>query len=394
MTSNSALAPPRALMPDLIRAFALIGIALVNVMGFAQPALSGYYNGALDSQLDQAAFGAVTGLFFMKSYPLFSMMFGAGLAWQLAAAERARADGGARYFRRMAALFALGALHFIFFWYGDILMTYALLGCLLFTMRGLSPKSLVITGIALIALNTFVLLLFAAGLYAAEAHAPEVMTEVRDPVFDEAQTLAFTEGGFLAAAAWRFGQLPSILPSVILQQGIAVFGFFCFGLAAVKAGTIDAPQARIWRLSRWVLLPIGLLGSAWGTTFLLDAPSIVSGSAMLGMAILMGFSPFSALGYAGVISLFSTGRPGPVRTFIARAGSASLTAYLFQSVLLSFAFAAYGLGLFGEMTAAGAILTALVVALSSLVFTGTWRSFAKRGPMEGLLRRVTYWSRA
>ena len=148
-------------MPDLIRAFALIGIALVNVMGFAQPALSGYYNGALDSQLDQAAFGAVTGLFFMKSYPLFSMMFGAGLAWQLAAAERAGADAGARYFRRMAALFVLGALHFIFFWYGDILMTYALLGCLLFTMHGLSPKSLVITGIALIALNTIILLLFA-----------------------------------------------------------------------------------------------------------------------------------------------------------------------------------------------------------------------------------------
>jgi MFS family permease len=56
----------------------------------------------------------------------------------------------------MAALFELGALHFIFFWYGDILMTYALLGCLLFTMHGLSPKSLVITGIALIALTLFV----------------------------------------------------------------------------------------------------------------------------------------------------------------------------------------------------------------------------------------------
>jgi uncharacterized protein len=181
---------------------------------------------------------------------------------------------------------------------------------------------------------------------------------------------------------------------VILQQGIAVFGFFCFGLAAVKAGTIDAPQARIWRLSRWVFLPIGLLGSAWGTTFLLDAPSIVSGSAMLGMAILMGFSPFSALGYSGVVSLFSTGRPGPIRTLIARAGSASLTAYLLQSVVLSFIFAGYGFGFFGAMTAADAILTALLVALSSLVFTGTWRSFAKRGPMEGLLRRVTYWSRA
>ncbi len=394
MLINPAPAQPRALMPDLIRAFALIGIALVNVMGFAQPALSGYYNGALEAPVDQGAFGAVCALFFMKSYPLFSMMFGAGLAWQLAAAERAGEDGGARYFRRMAALFVLGALHFIFFWYGDILMTYALLGCLLFTIRGLSPKALVMTGAALIGVNTLVLLLFAAGLYAAEANAADVMAEIRDPVFDAAQTLAFTKGSFLEASAWRLGQLPAVLPSVILQQGIAVFGFFCFGLAAVKAGVIDRPQARIWRISRRVLLPVGLLGSAWGATFLLNAPSIVSGSAMMGMAILMGFSPFSALGYAGVISLLSTGQPGPLRSFIARAGSASLTAYLLQSVLLSFVFSGYGLGFFGEMTAAGAILTALLVAIASLVFTGVWRSFAERGPMEALLRRVTYWSRA
>jgi len=33
------------------------------------------------------------------------------------------------------------------------------------------------------------------------------------------------------------------------------------------------------------------------------------------------------------------------------------------------------------------------VGAASLVFTGLWRSFAARGPMEVLLRRITYWGR-
>jgi len=386
--------PPRALTPDLLRAFALIGIAVVNVSGFAAPATDGFYGTGLEAPADRAAYTAMSGLFLMKSYPLFAMMFGAGLAWQLEAAARAGADGGARYFRRMAALIGLGAAHFIFFWYGDILITYGLLGCLLFTLRGVPAPSLVRLGLGLIALNTLILFLFAALLGAGDALAPEEIAKARAPSANAAQVRAFTEGSFLDAAAWRLSQLPLILPSMLIQQGIAVFGFFCLGLAAAKAGVIDQPQARIWKLSRWVFLPIGLLGSLWAASLMTRAETIVSGQYMLAGAVLMAFSVFSVFGYAGIIALASQGSPGPIRRFLARAGSASLTAYLLQSLLLSFLFAGYGLDQFGRMSAAEAILTALGVGLASLAFTGLWRSFAARGPLEVLLRRVTYWGRA
>lgn len=387
-------APPRALMPDLLRAFALIGIAVVNVSGFASPALDGFYAAGLDTAADRAAYMSMAGLFLMKSYPLFAMMFGAGLAWQLEAANRAGADAGARHFRRMAALIILGAAHFIFFWQGDILLTYGLLGCLLFTLRGASAKALVRTGLCLIALNTLILFLFAALIGATEAYAPDEMAKAQDSASDAAQIRAFTEGSFFDAAAWRLSQLPLVLPSVLIQQGIAAFGFFCLGLAAVKSGVIDQPDARIWKLSRSVLLPIGLLGSIWAASLMVRADGIVSGQYVLAGAVLMTFSPFSALGYAGLIVLAAKGSPGPVRRFLARAGSASLTAYLLQSVALSFVFAGYGLGLFGKLTAAGAIATALAIGICSLVFAGIWRSFAPMGPLEVLLRRVTYWGRA
>ena len=384
----------RALMPDLLRAFALVGIAVVNVVGFAQPASSSFLDAGLESVADRIAFGAMGGLFLMKSYPLFAMMFGAGLAWQLAAAERDSADASGRYFRRIAALSGLGVLHFIFFWYGDILITYAILGCLLFAFRNMQITTLIRTGAALILLNTVLLLLLAALFKAGEIYSPEAMAEAQNSDIDATQIAAFTQGSFLDAAGWRLGQMPMVLPAVLLQQGTSVFGFFCFGLAAVKAGTIDQPQARIWRLSRRVFLPVGLAGSALGTWILLGATGVVSARFMLGSAVLMAFSSFSALGYAGVLALFASRTPGRSVRFLARAGSASLTAYLFQSLFLSFIFAGYGLGHFGEMSASKAIPTALLVALASLAFTGVWRSYAARGPVEVLLRRVTYWGRA
>ena len=394
MSDQITAAPVRALMPDLIRAFALFGIAIVNVLLFAEPMTRGFAEGGLDTGLDQAAYLGMAGLFLMKSYPLFSMMFGAGLAYQLAAAQRTGADFNARYFRRMAALIILGILHFIFFWIGDILLTYGLLGCILFVMKDTSPRTLVRVGIILIAVNTVLMMGIGGLMWLVETYVPEAMEGAGYDQMTAAALQALGEGSFMQAALWRLSQMPLILPSILLQQGIAVFGFFCFGLAAVKNGVIDNPAAPIWKRARTVFLPIGLAGSFAGGWIVTYAPSMTSAQFMLGSAVIMGFSAFSALGYAGVIAAVSRGEPGPVRRFLARAGSASLTAYLLQSVIFSLIFTAYGFGQYGQMTAGQAIGTAALVAVASLVFTGIWRSFAARGPMEVLLRRITYGGRS
>lgn len=53
---RSLPAPGRALMPDLIRAFALFGIAVVNVTMFSQPMATGFNAGGLDLPLDRNNF--------------------------------------------------------------------------------------------------------------------------------------------------------------------------------------------------------------------------------------------------------------------------------------------------------------------------------------------------
>ncbi len=138
------------------------------------------------------------------------------------------------------------------------------------------------------------------------------------------------------------------------------------------------------------MLPAGLIFSTIGGWIINASPSALSAATIFGTAILMAASPLLAVGYAGLIAKASTGTPGPIRRFIARAGSASLSAYLLQSLILSFVFCGYGLGLHSQLSAAQAIGVGALVGITSLIFTGTWRSFFSRGPMEVLLRKLTY----
>ena len=241
----------RALMPDLIRAFALIGIALVNVLIFAWPPETGLPLETRTVGADGVAYFTTHALFTMKSYPLFSMMFGAGLAYQMLSAERAGKAFAPRYYRRMLGLFVLGLIHFVFFWIGDILMTYATLGAAFFFLRDVNVRSLIITGCILIAVNAGLFGLMGGAMWLGETFAPEDMPGPEDfEARREYAMVAFADGSFYNAAAYRARNLVVFFFNNLMFQGLGVMGFFCFGLAAVKAKTIDAPDARIWRLGR------------------------------------------------------------------------------------------------------------------------------------------------
>ncbi len=386
--------PARALMPDMVRAVSLFGIAVVNVMGFSWAFETGFFDGAIRSPVDKWANGILWSFFAMKFYALFSMMFGAGLAYQAHSAARAGQDFSARYFRRMAGLLAIGVVHFIFFWMGDILMAYALFGTLFFAMKDFKTRTYVRLGFILILLNAMLLLLFAGILLLVEKTGIDINALLSDPTSNplslEAEKLGGDNATFLSAAVFRASVLLSVAPSLMLQQGLGILGFFCFGLAAVRNNAIDNPQHPVWRRARWQFLPLGFVFSLIGAWFISESSSAISSVTIFGTAILMAASPLLTVGYAGLIAKASMGTPGRIRRFIARAGSASLSAYLLQSLLLSFIFCGYGLGLHSQLSAAQAITIGALVGMISLILTGTWRSFANRGPMEVLLRKVTY----
>lgn len=397
LASASAASRPdyskRQALPDLVRVWALLGIVLVNVCAFAWPIEQLYFAGGLQSGADIIANNLVTTLFMTKAYALFSLMFGMGLAFQINRARRKGVAAGPRHFRRMAGLFMLGLMHASFFFIGDVLMTYAVLGCLLYAFRLQSPKALTIVGICLISFQGAFYLLAGGAIYLAETMPEEAdlaaIKEGMEATIPLAKA-AFGSGTFMDAAAFRISLIPVMLANGVLAAGFSVLGFFLLGLAAVKKGYINTPEADFWRKCRWVALPIGLLASIFATSIFTAANDATSSATIIGIALLTLAAPFSAFGYAGWIAKYAVGPDSPLKAFLARAGTATLSAYLLQSVILSFIFSAYGLGLYASLGAAKAIAIAFITGIASIVFASLWRAKFDRGPVEMLLRRWTY----
>ena len=361
----------RALMPDYLRLVALFGIVVVNVQFIAFSALQDWLDVEVASALDAVALWAVYGLAMRKTYGLFSFMFGVGLGLLMRSAARKGQAFGTLYRNRMLGLVLLGVLHGCLFFPGDILVVYAITGSILYLMRNWEVRRLVRVGSGLLVAQVLIgtpLLLLPADV------PPEVLTF-------ESETL--TEGNFIEAAIFRTVGFAIVLPSTLIAQGVSALGWFCLGLASVKSGMIDQADHPVWqRARRWCLLPgvaLSLIGAAvW-----------VWGPSLYGAALTVSIAPVATLGYLGVIAAISRPR-GAMMDRILAAGGASLSIYLGQSIILSTVFSGYGFGLWEEVGQAAAVGIAVAVTMLLMLFLVVWRTQARHGPFEWLLRRITY----
>ena len=73
----------RALMPDYLRLIALFVIVIFNVQFIAFPTLNSITGPAGETFKDAVALWLVNGLALLKTYGLFSLMFGVGLVISL-----------------------------------------------------------------------------------------------------------------------------------------------------------------------------------------------------------------------------------------------------------------------------------------------------------------------
>ena len=382
----------REVFPDLVRAFALIGIALVNVGLFAYPMMAGPYDAGFLSGADKAAYFTSNGFFLLKSYTLFSFMFGVGFAYQMVSAEKRGVGFSGRYWRRILGLLAFGLINIAFLFQGDILVMYALLGSILFLFRNASWKTLRNWGVGIYVVQTLIVALMALGFYMASTYAPEEMaamnTQNAELIAD--QRAAFGAGTLADAIAQRFTDWSGVITMGLMFQGWGAMAFFLLGFAAVRNGLISNPSAPFWSRCRRVFLPIGIVISLAGAWLAYQSDSMMSPTGMIGMALITLGSPFSSAGYLGLIAKWAARPMDPLKAFLARGGTSSLTAYLLQGLILSLVFNAYGLGLFEKIGYAQAFAIAFVTAIATVVFASLWRIAFPQGPMEAILRRWTY----
>ena len=135
---------------DVLRGLAVLGIMIMNIQAFAMP-MAAYSN--------PTAYGDLSGINFFiwlvsylfvdqKFLSMFSLLFGAGICLFADRVEARSGRSAGLHYRRMFWLLLFGLVHAYFLWSGDVLVTYALCGLVIFFLRNRSPRTLVIIGLA------------------------------------------------------------------------------------------------------------------------------------------------------------------------------------------------------------------------------------------------------
>jgi uncharacterized protein len=360
---------------DILRGFAIFGILAVNIGGFASPIFFPGYLAPDGSAFDELAHRLM--LFFAegKFYTIFSFLFGLGFSVQLGRAENKGRDIKSFYPRRLWVLFGFGILHAIFFWYGDILRLYALLGFALLAFRNRSNRTLLIW----------------AGIFYAAAFVTLALIggpSASDPIpgFDVVAMArqAYHGSSFLNVLVFQVLTFPVTVAAIALAQGLSVMSLFLLGLFAGRIRFFEHLQEnRVWLVRAAIVgLMVGVPANA---LFMLTENSI---PASFGFVI--GSPAFAAM-YISLIGLFSLTEFGrKTLAPLSYVGRMALTNYILQSVVCSLLFFGYGFGLYEQIGAAGLWGITFLIYLVQIPFSMAWLSRFHFGPLEWIWRTLTY----
>lgn len=142
---------------DALRGVALLGILLMNIVGFGLPHQAYTFPNVAggDTGLNIAVWFINTVFFEGSMRAIFSMLFGAGMLLLTSRLEAREGAGEVAdiYYRRTLWLLAFGIVHaYLFLWYGEILYAYAAVGLFLYPFRKIGPRGLIAIGIMFFAI--------------------------------------------------------------------------------------------------------------------------------------------------------------------------------------------------------------------------------------------------
>lgn len=374
----------RIISIDVMRGFALLGIFVVNMLFFHSPYI--YINPYtwFQNPSDFETFKMIDIFVQGSVYPLFSMLFGYGLAMQFL---KSTANGGpfAKFaVRRLTILLIIGCIHAFLIWAGDILITYALAGFVLILMIRLKPIWLLLISIFLFLIPNGLLygLVYLGSLL--EPNATIIYTGIQEI---EASIVAYGQGSWgdifsQRLADWLYMSGNGL---VVISMLFTIVPFLLLGAAAAKWKLIErARELKVyWMITVLVMLIVGTV-IKW-LPYLLEANLFT-----MGIQDTFG-GPLQAIAYAGIIALVcSIPFAAKILSPISKVGRMSMTTYLMQSIIATTIFYAYGFGLYGKIDLSTGTWMAIGIYAFQVVFAEIWFTKFKQGPVEMLWRKLTY----
>lgn len=401
---------------DVLRGVAVCGILLMNI-----PAMGLSWNAPRPSSPAQAnadwiAYTIQTVAFEGSMRGLFTLLFGAGMLIMLRNASHAAAPAAQAYVTRCFALMLLGVVNFtLFLWPGEILFNYGVCGLALLLFWRADVRVL-ITGAAalLLAITIYggqdsrnLAGKLQAGMTAAEAQAAgKTLTDDQKKALEgRAKMMARWRPDAKAIAEERKTRtsFPSVFAWSIEQWTKFNFG----GFALVILG-----ESLAMMMLGMALFRLNVLSGARSLGFYLTVAAVGYGIGVLirgSLAVLQwrhGFEPHptttglfgwtyelgrvpTTLGLLGlVVALYKTGVLKWVEGGLTAIGRLALTNYVGQSVITSVLF--YVLGFWNRLGFAQLMGLTVLIWIAQGIFSVLWLKRWQMGPLEWLLRSVTY----
>ena len=366
----------RIITLDVVRGFALLGILIMNMPGFANSFFSEADGSHLwSAPIDRAAGLARDMLFSGKFNSMFSLLFGIGFTIQ---------------FSRMQQ-------HAMVFWTGDVLHVYAILGLLLLLVLRHTRDRVIIGLIILCLLYPAV-----SGVTRLLVITPEITADrvAIAKAFEASNNLAYGQGTFLDAAREHIREFVYFYDNVwSLWSNL---GFYVQMATTMLIGVLIGRHHFAQRIPellpsirrlQWWALGIGLVCAlTFGIIFEIQRAPGPTPLKVLG-SITYALSRLSLMIFYVLTIVRLSELPSWQARFapIAAAGRMPLTNYLMQTLICTTLLYGWGFGLWGKVGPAAQLALALgIFFLIQVPLSVMWLRRFEYGPLEYVWRVLTY----
>lgn len=396
----------RIALIDVLRGLALFGIIAANMRGFAGP-LYAYFRPELvwTTRLDFWVQAFVDTFIQGKFITIFAFLFGVGFALQFTRAVERKGRFVRVYTRRLLALLLIGALHQLLFWWGDVLITYALNGFLLILFRKRKNKTILIWALCMMALP----IVGAAG-YSAFRHyrplPPQKAAEERKKDEQERKkrvaemwqsVKVYQTGSVVKIYNERLGELwheNRTQPFAMLMT----LPIFMLGLLVHRRGIFQDPRAHRKELRKALIMgALAGIPANIGATYIMHVTDAANQSGpptpfqVFGFALFFWGRPALSMCYASAVALLFLDTSWAKRLVpFSAIGRTALSNYLFQTIFCTTIFYGYGGGLFLKVHLAWLMVLSLAIYALELKLSKWWLAHYRFGPAEWAWRSLTY----
>jgi len=373
---------------DALRGFSVLGIVLLHSIEhfnfYSFPEVTSEWFKFWDTAIWDSLFFAFGG----KAYGIFALLFGFSFFIQDNNQLKKGNNFRPRFLWRLFLLFIWGNINAIFFT-GEILVLYSLVGITLLLVARLPNKAILIIAI-LFLLQPLEWIKLINALLHPELSAPKSMASF---YFKEAFKIQGS-GNFIETAKMNLweGQLASLTWAWENGRIFQTSAYFMLGMLLGRTQLfINTPQnIRFW--SKILAIAIICFFPLKGLTDML--PSFIENRAILKPSILIVGSLAKFAFMCFIIALFIIAyyqsKSHNLLSKLIPYGKMSLTCYITQSIIGSFIFYNWGLGLHDKLSITYSFLVGIGIFFVQYLFAYWWFKSHKHGPLEYIWKKATW----